>query len=72
MPMSLPSPFRVQKYLAGLQYPARKAEVLERARERCADSQVMHLLVLLPERAYESPIALSREVARQAESLTPG
>lgn len=69
MPMRLPSPFRVQKYLAGLQYPACKAEVLERARQRCADSQVMHLLVLLPDRLYESPIALSREVGRQAENL---
>ena len=69
MPMRLPSPFRVQKYLAGLHYPARKAEVLERARERQADGQVMRLLVLLPDRPYESPIALSREVGRQAENL---
>lgn len=67
--MRLPSPFRVQKFLGGLQYPARKEDVLERARERCADGQVMRLLGLLPDRPYESPIALSREVGRQAENL---
>lgn len=62
-----PSPFRVQKFLAGMRYPARKHEVLERARSRGADAQLMSLLLLLPDRDYESPISLSREVGRQAE-----
>lgn len=61
------SPFRVQKYLAGLRYPAAKQEVLARAQERGADEQVMSALLGLPERAYESPITLSCEVSRQAE-----
>ena len=61
-----PSPFRVQKFLAGLRYPARKHEVLERARSRGADAQLISLLLLLPERDYESPISLSCEVGRQA------
>lgn len=62
-----PSPFRVQKFLAGLRYPARKQQVLERARSRGADAQLMDLLASLPERDYESPISLSCEVGRQAE-----
>ena len=62
-----PTPLRVQKFLAGLRYPARKHEVLARARERGADEQVMLVLLELPECAYESPIALSCEVGRQAE-----
>lgn len=62
-----PSPFRVQKFLAGLRYPARKQQVLERARSRGADAQLIGLLLLLPERDYESPISLSCEVGRQAE-----
>jgi hypothetical protein len=61
-----PSPFRVQKYLAGLRYPARKREVLERARSRGADAQLISLLLTLPDRDYESPISLSCEVGRQA------
>lgn len=62
-----PVPLRVQKFLGGLRYPARKHEVLTRARERGADEQVMRALLSLPERAYESPITLSCEVGRQAE-----
>lgn len=67
--MKAPSPFRVQKFLGGLRYPACKREVLERARERGADGEILRLLVRLPERPYESPVSLSREVGRQAEYL---
>jgi hypothetical protein len=58
------TPFRIQKFLGGLRYPARKDEVLERARQRGADAQVMAALQRLPEAAWDSPISLSREVAR--------
>jgi hypothetical protein len=62
-----PNPFRVQKFLAGLRYPARKEEVLERARSRGADAQLLSVLSLLPDRDYESPVSLSCEVGRQSE-----
>jgi hypothetical protein len=64
-----PSPFRIQKFLGGLRYPARKHQVMERARSRGADAQLMDLLALLPERDYDSPISLSCEVGRQAEQV---
>lgn len=60
-PASL-TPFRIQKCLRGLRYPAGKREVLERARLQGADEHVLRALARLPERAYESPIAVSREV----------
>lgn len=50
-----------------MRYPARKHELLERARSRGADAQLMSLLLLLPDRDYESPISLSCEVGRTAE-----
>jgi len=59
------APFRVQKFLAGLRYPARKDEVIAHAREHGADAQVLRLLVLVPDCDYESPIAVSCEVAHQ-------
>jgi hypothetical protein len=62
-----PSPFRIQKYLAGLRYPARKNELLARARSRGADDDLLWVLGLLPDRDYESPVALACEVGRQAE-----
>ncbi len=59
------TPFRIQKYLGGLRYPARKDQVLERARQRGADEQVLRALRRLPDdRAFDSPISLSREVGR--------
>jgi hypothetical protein len=59
-----PSPFRIQKYLGGLRYPAGKPQILERAREKGADEQTLRALDGLPEREYASPIALSCEVGR--------
>lgn len=58
--------FRIQKYLSGLHYPALKPQIVERARELGADPHVLHVLLRLPERAYESPVVLSSEVGRQS------
>lgn len=63
------TPFRVQKFLGGLRYPARKAQVLERARQRGADEQVMAALNRLPDRAWDSPISLSRDMGRPSRDL---
>jgi hypothetical protein len=57
----------VQKFLAGMRYPARKHQVLERARSRGADRELLGLLMMLPERDYESPISVSCEIGRQIE-----
>ena len=65
---SPPTAFRVQKYLAGLRYPAAKPQILERARERGADEETLRALRGLPEREYPSPIALSCEVGRIAQA----
>ena len=58
------TPFRLQKYLAGLRYPARKHDAVHRALERGADEQVLGVLRRLPDRWYPSPVELSREVGR--------
>jgi hypothetical protein len=62
-----PTPFRAQKYLAGTRYPARKHDVLERARLKGADEEVLAALRLLPECEYDSPIALSCAIGRELE-----
>lgn len=58
------TPFRIQKFLGGLRYPACKDQVLERARQRGADDQVICALDTLPDGAYESPISLSRQICQ--------
>jgi hypothetical protein len=57
--------FKVQKALAGLRYPADKQELLEHARLRGADDAVIQGLLLLPDRLYQSPVALSVELSRE-------
>lgn len=64
---SPPTSFRVQKYLAGLRYPAAKPQILARARERGADEGVLRALGSLRDGEYASPIALSCEVGRIAQ-----
>jgi hypothetical protein len=60
------TPFRIQKYLGGLRYPARKPQVLDHARHRGADATVLEALGSLPERNFESPVDLSRHVGGAA------
>ena len=60
------TPFRIQKFLGGLRYPVRKPQVLDHARHRGADDSVLGALELLPERDYESPVDLSRQVGGDA------
>jgi hypothetical protein len=54
------TPFRVQKFLSGLRYPAPKEHALRHARELGADENVIHALSALPDGIYESPVSLSR------------
>lgn len=62
------NPIKVQKYLRGLRYPAQKQQVLHCAQGHGADDDIMALLRRLPEMAFPSPVSLSFEVGRQAES----
>jgi hypothetical protein len=66
-----PVALRVQKFLAGIHYPARKHELLACARSRGADEDVMMALLSLPDQHYNSPISLSCEVGRQAAATRP-
>lgn len=58
----LPMAFRIQKFLGGMRYPANKSDIVARARERGADAHLLSALGALPERPYESPVALARMV----------
>lgn len=58
------SPIRIQKFLSGLDYPVGKQDILERARQKGADQDVMEALQKIPEQEYASPISVSREVGK--------
>lgn len=59
-----PSPIEVQKFLGGLEYPVRKAEIIDKAEAKGADPDVMEVLQQLPEREYKSPTEISREIGK--------
>lgn len=57
-----PNPVQVQKFLGGLDYPASKQALLDKAREKGADQRLLETLQRLPDRQYDSPVAVSHEV----------
>lgn len=59
-----PSPIEVQKYLHGLEYPAQRQEIIDKAEEEGADDEILELLQRLPDRDYESPVEVASAVAR--------
>jgi hypothetical protein len=57
-----PTPFRIQRFLRGLRYPADKERVIAHARERGAEQDVIRALQTLGERTYESPVVLATSI----------
>ncbi len=57
------APIHVQTFLRGVDYPVRKQDLLKRAEQEGADESVLEALRDIPDREYESPTSVSREVA---------
>ncbi len=60
----LPSAFAVQRFLGGIDYPADKQQLLEKARQQGADEEIVKILERLPDQQYESPVTVSREASK--------
>ncbi|MFC4856966.1 DUF2795 domain-containing protein [Actinophytocola glycyrrhizae] len=56
-----PNPIQMQKYLGGMDYPAGRDEIVEHAREKGADDDVLRHLQAIPDRQYDGPNAVSKE-----------
>lgn len=61
--MSQPEFIEVQQALAGISYPATKAELLHHAEEHGASDGVLKALASIPEEEYEGPGRVSSAVA---------
>ena len=59
--MSDMSPIELQSYLGGIEYPVRKATLLEHARSQGAEADAISLLERIPEREYSSPADVTSE-----------
>ena len=68
------SPIEVEKFLKGVDYPAKKADLIKYAMaEQEILPRVIETLKQLPDQTYDSPIAVNKavgEVARRAKSST--
>ncbi len=68
------SPAEVEKFLRGVDYPAKKADLIKRAQEEQEIlPRVIETLKQLPDQTYDSPITVNKavgEVARRARSST--
>ncbi len=60
--MAKVNPIQLQKYLAGMDYPASKDDVVRRAAENGADDDVRSTLEQLPDVSFDSPAAVSKAV----------
>lgn len=59
------NPIQIQKFLKGVDYPARKATLLDNARKLGADENVCASLEGLPDQEFEAPIDVSQALAKQ-------
>lgn len=55
------SPIEVQKALKGMDYPAKKQDLIKKAKDNDAPQKVMHVLENLPDKEFESAVDVSRE-----------
>ena len=58
------NPIQMQKFLKGVDYPARKADLIANAKKLGADENVCSALEKLPEENFEAPVDVSQALAR--------
>ncbi len=58
------NPVQVEKFLKGMDYPVSKQDIIQKAEEEGADENVMETLNKLPERQYNSPVSISKELGK--------
>ena len=56
------NPIQIEKFLKGIDYPAKKADLIKRAEQNGADEQVRATLQQLPDQQFDSPADVSKAV----------
>jgi hypothetical protein len=60
-----PNPIQLQKHLAGVDYPAKRDDLVKAARSQGADDMTVKALQAIPDREYDGPNAVSKAVAKE-------
>jgi hypothetical protein len=58
----MPNPIDLQKSLGGVNYPARKDDLVEHARKHGANDEVVESLKGIPDKEYDGPDQVQKEV----------
>ncbi len=58
------SPAIVEKFLAGIHFPAEKKNLVDKASSKKAPENVMDMLNRLPSKTYKSPIDITKEIGK--------
>jgi hypothetical protein len=58
-------PLEVQKNLSGVDYPDGRDDLVRAAESNGADSDTLDLLRGLPDRSYEGPSGVSKDISRE-------
>jgi len=56
------TPVEVQNYLTGVDYPVNKDELIQSARDQDAPDEVLEILNQIPDREYQKPTDVTREI----------
>ncbi len=62
--MATINPIQLEKFLKGVDYPAKKADLLKQAQKNGADDQARSTLEQLPDQEFDSPTAVSKAVGK--------
>jgi hypothetical protein len=60
--VSKPNPIELQKYLSGVDYPAKRDDLVRAAEKNGADSGTLDVVRRLPDRTYDGPSGVSKEI----------
>jgi len=58
------NPIQLQKFLKGVNYPAHKGDLVAKAKSHGADSNVLQTLEKLPDKKYDGPTGIAKEVGK--------
>jgi len=62
------NPIQLQKYLSGIDYPAKKQDLIQRAEQQGADDNVLQTLKSLKREDFNSPSDVSEALAGSSSS----
>ena len=60
--MASVNPIQLEKYLKGVDYPAKKNDLIKRAEQNGADQRVLDTLKQLPDRTFDGPSGVSKAI----------